>query len=142
MPERIPPARIRELFNAMNRETTHLVVDLYEADVRFVDPFHRIDGREALREYYAKMYAGVRAIRFDFSDETLGADDLVLYWTMTYRHARLRGGREISLEGCSRLVYGGTGRIALHRDYFDAGALLYEHVPLLGPAVRFLRGRV
>lgn len=142
MPARIPPERIRELFNAMARETTHLVDELYEADVRFDDPFHRIDGREALRAYYARMYAGVLGIRFDFSDETVGADDLVLYWTMRYRHARLRGGAEISLEGCSRLVYGETGRIARHRDYFDAGALLYEHVPLLGRAVRLIRERV
>lgn len=140
--ERIPVSRIRDIFNAMNRETTHLVDELYEPGVLFVDPFHRIEGHAALRAYYARMYAGVQSIRFDFSGETVGDDDLVLYWTMTYRHVRLRGGKPVSLEGCSRLVYGDTGRIALHRDYFDAGALLYEHVPLLGRVVRFVRERV
>ena len=28
------------------------------------------------------------------------------------------------------------------RDYFDAGALLYQHVPLLGAAIRWLQRRL
>lgn len=141
MSERISVERIRAIFNEMNRDTTHLVDELYEPGIRFVDPFHRIDGRDALRAYYARMYANVQSIRFDFSGETVGGGEAVLYWTMTYRHPRLEGGRQIALEGCSRVVYGDTGRIVLHRDYFDAGALLYEHIPLLGRAIRFIRER-
>lgn len=142
MAGRISPDRIREIFTLMGRDTLHLVDEFYSPDVEFIDPFHRVAGREALRAYYAKMYANVQEIRWSFRGETAGADELVLYWTMTYRHPRLAGGRPVSLEGCTRLVYGDDGRIRLHRDYFDAGALLYEHVPLLGRVVRFIRERV
>lgn len=139
---RIGLDRIRTIFNAMGRDTLHLVDEMYSADVLFIDPFHRVAGRPALREYYRKMYADVQSIRFDFSGATGAADDVVLYWTMTYAHPRLRGGAPISLEGCTRLGFGSDGKVVLHRDYFDAGALLYEHVPLLGRAVRFIRERV
>ena len=34
------------------------------------------------------------------------------------------------------------GKVERHRDYFDAGALLYQHVPLLGSAIRWLQRRL
>lgn len=61
---------------------------------------------------------------------------------MSYRHPRLNGGELISLEGCSLLRWNGAGKVVRHRDYFDAGALLYQHVPLLGAAIRWLQRRL
>lgn len=142
MTVRLTPQRIREIFNAMGRDTLDLVDELYAPDVTFVDPFHTVHGRRALRDYYAAMYARVRSIRFDFHGETQAGDELVLYWTMTFVHPRIGGGRPVAVEGCTRLVTGPGGQVVLHRDYFDAGALLYEHLPLLGRLIRFIRGQV
>ena len=33
-------------------------------------------------------------------------------------------------------------RVYRHRDYFDAGALLYEHLPLLGSVIAWLKRRL
>lgn len=134
--------RIRAIFNELNHTTLHLVDELYSEDVEFIDPFHRIQGRAALRRYYAGMYQNVQQIRFDFTGETMGAADLVLYWRMTYRHPRIAGGKPVSVEGCTRLVLAADGKVRLHRDYFDAGAMMYEHLPVLGRLVRFVRERV
>ena len=143
---RIDDARVRAIFNTMGAGTLALVDELYAADVRFVDPFHAIEGRDALRDYYRRMYANVLSIGFDFSGQLSTPGELVLWWTMEFRHRRLRRGRPVSLEGCSRLCFAtqgaDSGKVSLHRDYFDAGALLYEHVPVLGGAIRFLRERV
>jgi hypothetical protein len=32
--------------------------------------------------------------------------------------------------------------VYLHRDYFDAGALLYEHLPVLGTLIGWLKRRL
>lgn len=138
----IDSARVRTIFNTLDRNNLQLVDELYDERVEFVDPFHTIRGREALRAYYAGMYANVQQIRFDFSGETATADELVLYWRMTYRHPRVGGGKEISVAGCTRLRFGANGKVTLHRDYFDAGEMLYEHLPLVGRVVRAIRERV
>lgn len=65
-----------------------------------------------------------------------------LRWVMSYRHPRLNCGQLISLEGCSLLRWNGEGKVERHRDFFDAGALLYQHVPLLGTAIRWLQRRL
>ncbi len=63
-----------------------------------------------------------------------------LRWTMTYRHPRLRGGAPIRVDGCSHLLW--WDKVYQHRDYFDAGALLYEHLPLMGGAIAWLKRRL
>mgnify|MGYP006198060143 CR=1 FL=1 len=53
---------------------------------------------------------------------------------------RLAGGQPITLQGCSCLHW--RDRVHFHQDYFDAGALLYEHLPVMGTAIRWLKGRL
>ena len=67
---------------------------------------------------------------------------LWLGWTMTFSHPRLRGGAPVTVEGATRLAFDEEGKVCLHRDYFDLGAMLYEQLPLLGAVVRTLKGRL
>jgi hypothetical protein len=43
--------------------------------------------------------------------------------------------------GLEILVLGADGRIAVHRDYWDAAEELYAKLPLLGALMRALRRR-
>ena len=49
-------------------------------------------------------------------------------------------GELIRVEGCTHLLW--NTKVYQHRDYFDAGALLYENLPLMGTAIRWLKGRL
>jgi hypothetical protein len=62
-------------------------------------------------------------------------------WTMHWSHPRIAGGNEPYPAG---LLGGGHRRGAcLHqRDYYDAGEMIYEHLPVLGWAVRGVKRRV
>ena len=48
----------------------------------------------------------------------------------------------VRVEGATRLQFDAWGKVCLHRDYFDLGAMLYEQLPLLGPVVRVIKGRL
>ncbi len=43
------------------------------------------------------------------------------------------------IRGASHLRFAGDGRIAMHRDYWDAAEELYEKLPLLGALMRWLK---
>ncbi len=60
---------------------------------------------------------------------------------MTYSHPKLRAGEKIQVMGNSLLRFD-QNRVYFHRDYVDMGAMLYEHVPLLGAAIRYLKRRM
>ncbi|WP_206202645.1 nuclear transport factor 2 family protein [Thioalkalivibrio sp. XN279] len=133
-------ARFREAYQVLDRDHLHLLDAVYAPQVVFEDPLHRIEGLDALRDYFARMYQGVESIRFDFGTVLHTADEAMLTWTMHMRHRRLRPGESLALPGATHVRFG--DQVHYHRDYFDAGALLYERLPLLGSVVRAVRSRV
>ncbi|SFA94054.1 nuclear transport factor 2 family protein [Azotobacter beijerinckii] len=114
---------------------------LYSADILFRDPLHELRGLPALRGYFAGLYADLRELRFDVQGfDQVRDGEGYLRWTLSYRHPRLGGGAPIRVEGCSHLLW--RDKVYRHRDYFDAGALLYEHIPLLGTMIAWLKRRL
>ncbi|WP_047285330.1 MULTISPECIES: nuclear transport factor 2 family protein [Pseudomonas] len=129
-------------FAALDRHNLDRLGQLYSDDIQFTDPLHEVQGLAQLRGYFAELYANVRELRFEFHGSDLCADDQgYLRWTMSYRHPRLNGGALIQVAGCTYLQWR-DARVYRHRDYFDAGALLYEHLPLLGAMIAWLKRRL
>ena len=130
-----------ERFAQLDGSRLHGLEKLYADDITFRDPLHEIQGLEALRAYFAQLYANTHDIRYVFcgvNEVTPGEG--YLRWTLQFRHPRLARNRPVSLQGCSYLRW--CERVHFHQDYFDAGALLYEHLPIMGSAIRWLKGRL
>ncbi|AWM94256.1 transcriptional regulator [Pseudomonas sp. 31-12] len=128
-------------FAQLDKDNLQRLGELYADDVHFTDPLHDVQGLGQLRSYFAELYANVTELRFDFRgfDQT-GEGEGYLRWVMSYRHPRLSGGQLIHVDGCSHLLW--RDKVYRHRDYFDAGALLYEHLPVLGRAISWLKRRM
>ena len=163
MPSKQIVENFQQLYNELNRETLtfELLRGVYSDDIIFEDCFHNIDGIGSLFEYFDNLYENVRYIHFDFenhwisnqssdeasnksADESLdGSVDgsAMLTWTMSYQHPKLNGGEIISVKGASQLNFR-HGKVIRHRDYFDGGALLYEHIPILRRIILFLKNRL
>lgn len=130
-----------ERFAALDKDSLDQLDELYSDDVRFQDPLHEVQGLGAVRRYFAELYANVDALHFEFHGFDQVADgEGYLRWTMHFRHPRLRGGAPISVDGCSHLLW--WDKVYQHRDYFDAGAMLYEHLPLMGGVIAWLKRRL
>ena len=139
VPKRNPS--IQEFFNGTTKETMSRVDDFYAADALFRDPVGELRGAAAIKAYYARLYENVLSIRFDFESEVVQGDEHVVTWVMRLRHKAIEGGKEISLPGASHVRFA-NGKAVYHRDYFDMGAFVYEHVPVLGAGVRYVKKKV
>jgi limonene-1,2-epoxide hydrolase len=129
-------------FAALNKDNLHRLAELYSTNAVFCDPLHEVHGLANMQAYFAQMYANVSALQFDFhSFDQVSDGQGYLRWTMSYRHPRLAGGQLIEVEGCSHLLWR-DAKVYQHRDYFDAGALLYEHLPVLGGVIGWLKRRL
>jgi hypothetical protein len=139
--------RFARTFSELDAGNLQRLGELYSEDILFRDPLHEVRGLSQVRRYFEELYANVSELRFDFYgfDPVLKGErdgEGYLRWTMSYRHPRLKGGALIRVEGCSYLLWNDNGKVYQHRDYFDAGALLYENLPLMGSAIRWLKGRL
>lgn len=115
--------------------------EIYAEDVCFEDPIHGIQGLDALQRYFETLMRNVEQCRFKFHRSVISNDGIFLSWTMMVRHKALNRGQVTRVEGSSYLKYR-DGKVYYHRDYFDLGAMVYEHVPLIGPVIRYIRGRL
>lgn len=139
--------RIEHYFNAVNADTMDLLGEFYAADVVFQDPLVRLEGLPALRAHYEKLYRNVRSIHFDFSaiigEQEDGHQSYAAFWTMTMSAEGLNGGDPVVVAGSSHIRFRSDDqRVVYHRDYFDMGQLVYEHVPLVGRVIGHIKGRL
>lgn len=122
---------INRIFNQFNKEAMHLLDDFYSNDVEFEDPINHLNGLDELRAYYASMYENVTSISFDFTDEVISGDIHVVVWTMKTTAKKLNKGKPVIVHGNSVIKFGKDNKVFYHRDYFDMGEMIYQHVPVL-----------
>lgn len=136
------PQQVRLLYSRFDENLIVSLADIYSADIQFKDPLHTINGLPALINYYEGMMGDLIECRFEFhhSIESVEPGEAILFWTMHYRHKKLINGKQLQLSGNSHLLY--KDKIYYHRDYFDAGAMLYEHLPFLGFLIKKIKQRI
>jgi ketosteroid isomerase-like protein len=117
------------------------LAELYTEDARFKDPFNAVQGLAGIRGVFQHMFDALQAPRFVVRDVIVQGDQCFLTWDFRFVMPRL-GGQEQCIHGGSHLVLAADGRIAVHRDYWDAAEELYEKLPLLGTLMRWLKRRV
>jgi len=140
--ERLLPlalARWRNAFRELTAESTIPVADVYDDAAVFEDPFRLVRGHEAIAAHFSKLNANLRRCRFEHARALVEGSEAALPWTM-YLDLRRGPRKEIVVRGLSLIRFG--ARVTCQRDLFDAGALVYEHVPVLGAAVRFVKRRL
>lgn len=128
-----PSENIEKFFKSLNRDTMYLVEEFYDPMIKFYDPIVTIAGRDQMRRYYEGMYQDVQSVRFEFKGEIVEGDDHVVFWTMELTTKKMNKGKPIYVDGNSHIRFGGSeGKAVYHRDYFDVGAMVYEHVAVVG----------
>lgn len=133
-------AQFKKLFNNLSAGNVDDIRKVYSGDVRFQDPFLTVDGIEELTRYFSGAYSNVTSCTFDFGDPVINGRDVCIPWIMRLRHKRIRNGQQVNVDGISQITIHG-GKVTSHRDYFDVGQLLYENLPVLGKAIRWIRSQ-
>ena len=129
--------RVIDFFEQLQPSDLDRLATLYADDARFKDPFNDVRGVAAVRAIFEHMFASVAQPRFAVLTALAERDQAFLTWDF---HFAARG-RPMLIHGGTHLVFAADGRVALHRDYWDAAEELYEKLPLLGGLMRWLKRR-
>ena len=113
---------------------------LYAPDARFKDPFNEVQGTAAIAAIFEHMFRTLERPRFVVHEILVQGEQCFLAWDFVF--GLKRGGAELTVRGATHLRLAPDGRVAVHRDYWDAAEELYEKLPLLGALMRWLKRRV
>ncbi|MEM7570715.1 MAG: nuclear transport factor 2 family protein [Pseudomonadota bacterium] len=133
--------RFRAFYASLGRGDLSGLNTVYSQDVSFIDPVGTHQGLRQLEAYFQALLDGCAACQFKIRGLRETGETAFVEWTMSFAHKRLKAGQDIHVDGFSILSIA-NGKVDMQRDYYDMGAMIYEHVPVVGRIVRALRGRL
>ncbi len=131
-----------DTFQQLDGDKLHLLRRIYAPTITFIDPIHTVEGIETLIQYYAQLYTNVISLDFSFNNQLHVGNEAYVQWSLLIAHTKLNNGQVNAVPGASYLQFGEDNRVFLHRDYFDLGAMLYEHIPVLGYLLKSIKRRL
>jgi ketosteroid isomerase-like protein len=123
-------------YQRLSPSSLEIIDRLYHESASFQDPFNHVQGPAQIAAVFQHMFNTTQHPTFVVEQVQTEGD---IAW-VSWRFSCLMGGRNISIEGVSKLVFTTDGRVIRHRDYWDASDL-YQQLPLLGTMVRMLKRR-
>jgi len=111
----------------------------YAPDAYFKDPFNEVRGVEAIGRILRHMFRQVDGPRFAVRERVVADNGVMLTWEFTFRFRQWRPHTVQRVRGASHLRFDGEGRVAYHRDYWDAAEEMYAKLPLIGWIARRLQ---
>lgn len=113
--------------------------DIYDNDLIFIDPIHQINGLAEVANYTDTLCDNLTECRFEYLDEMISYNSAYIKWNMHYRHPKL-GDKLHTLRGVSHICF--DKKITYHEDCYDVGAMVYEHLPIIGALTRMVKSRL
>lgn len=134
----------REYADFFEQLTPDVPIEAYKErfseNATFEDPFHKVTGVEAIYGIFQKMYRDLHAPMFHVHEVMGDGPVAYLRWQFDFQRHEDDGLR--SFEGLSRISFDEEGKVREHKDYWDAASNIYEHLPLVGMLLRFIKRRI
>jgi ketosteroid isomerase-like protein len=132
--------RVIDFFQSISADSARTLSQIYTDDVWFKDPFNEVQGLEQVSHIFTHMFEQVDAPRFVVTHSVLQDDQAFLTWDFLFRMRRFSDDEQC-IRGATHVRFASDGRVAYHRDYWDAAEELYEKLPVVGSLMRWLKTR-
>ncbi len=131
-------------FVALYKDLKHLsaaeqVKKTYAEDFYFNDTLVTLRKRKELIIYLEATQKQLRSIDFKVLNILTKGDDIFLHWDMQTKFEVLGVSRDVRSLGMSHLRFNKKGKIILHQDYWDSSNGFFQHIPLLGDVINWIK---
>ena len=141
--ERLAFSNIQRYFAGMTptsvREQT---ASVYAPDCYLNDTLVGIDGAKAVEAYFGHTIEQATLLTVEFLERAPVGTDWYVRWRMTVVTDGLNRGEAVVTYGVTQFRFDASGRVLIHKDFWDGGTGLYEQIPVLGRVVGRVRAAV
>jgi len=132
-------ARLVDFFESIDIAAAARIDSLYTADACFKDPFNEVRGPAEIQRIFEHMFVQVAEPRFIVTTAMQNGSEAFLAWDFHFRMRRFDTHTVQLIRGATHVRFATDGRVAWHRDYWDAAEELYEKLPVIGTLMRWLK---
>jgi len=113
----------------------------YSEDVFFYDTLKLVRSRPELSQYMLETARNTESVKATILDVASSGGDYYVRWVMEIRLKKFKKGQTLTSVGVTHLRFDPEGKISLHYDYWDSTAGFFEHVPLVGGVLRWIKSK-
>tara|TARA_B100000676_G_C18091173_1_gene859930 strand:- start:6062 stop:6478 length:417 start_codon:yes stop_codon:yes gene_type:complete len=128
----------RQYLEGLSLDTLNDLSLYVTQDVCFKDPFNNVRGVDAMERIFHHMFNNMQTVKFRV--HKIASEGQVCF--MSWRFEGKLRGKGWAFDGASVMRFADDGRVAEHTDYWDVGRDFYEHFPIIGTLIAFLRRRL
>jgi hypothetical protein len=115
---------------------------VYAPDAYLNDTLKTIHGSPAIRDYFIKTAEGLEDMTVVFDDVAVSGHNYYFRWTMDTRMKHLAKGKTVRTIGVTLVRFDPQGRVLIHQDFWDSAQGVWDHVPGVGAAIRWIQSKI
>ena len=129
-----------KLYNQLDDGTIdRQIAETYAEKIYFNDTLVTIHDRQNLSQYLKHTQQELDFIKFEvLSVQDYGKDSYVR-WLMQTKFKAMGQAIDIQSIGISHLRFNADSKIIVHQDYWDSMQGYYEHLPIIGGVLRWIK---
>lgn len=136
-------ARFTEFFSDMTPERVRETIEaVYAPDAILHDTVVTHQGMAEIKPYFIKTAERAKGVNVTIDAVIPDGRETYVRWTMDITWQKINDGKTTRSVGISHLRFDADGRVALHHDFWDSATGLYEHIPVLGSLLKWIRGKM
>ncbi|HSH09359.1 MAG TPA: nuclear transport factor 2 family protein [Oceanipulchritudo sp.] len=135
--------RFRAFFENMTPARVSEIVDsVYAEDGWLYDTLVLHHGIAEIRPYFIKTAERAAGVRVEILDVLRKGADFYIKWSMEIDWSSYKKGKTTTSYGMSHLRFNQAGKVVMHYDFWDAANGFFEHLPVVGALIRWIKRRV
>lgn len=128
------------LYNQLEDNTlADNVAKAYAEKLYFNDTVVTLHDRQTLQKYLRHTQEALDSMQFEVQEVYEKNNDVLVRWSMRTQFTILGQQRDVHSIGISHLRFDSKGKIALHQDYWDSTQGFYQHIPIIGWLLRWVK---
>lgn len=113
---------------------------VFASNVYFKDPFNEVRGVREVQRIFEHMFTQLHEPMFRVHEMAAHDTTAYLEWRFYFRRSATSPVQQIN--GMSKILSDGQGKIIVHIDYWDSGEYVYRNVPILSWFIRLIQRRL
>lgn len=137
-------ARFCRFFENMTPEQVESTVEeVYAPEAWLYDTLVLHHGIGQIKPYFIATAKRASGVQVEVLDTLTSGKDVFIKWRMDIKWSAFRQkGRVTTSFGMSHLRFDESGRVVMHYDFWDSAHGFFEHLPVVGGLIRFIKRKV
>ena len=142
-PDVIQNKRVQPLIKLYN-QFKHIsladhLTETYAEKFFFNDTLVTLHNRRELQKYFEHTQKNLASMSFEILDVQQTGYDVFIRWTMHTKFTVMGQSSNVQSIGMSHLRFNNEGKIILHQDYWDSMQGFYQHIPIIGGVLQWIK---